>query len=406
MRFVSDGHRLGSLLVDLTNRHKKFAFASAWASSGTKFLKAINKNKEKIKHGVIGTHFYQTHPDVLDMFVGFQNVHFILQPSGVFHPKTYYFWTKSDWDLVIGSANMTNGAFGANQELSLHVSSGDINTDGLLGKEVREIIKNMWAQGSVMDEQTAAAYRKIHSIQKPRANKLSAIYHNQSGKKGKTGKSPLKSEIMTMTWDDYFARIQADDKHNVDSRCFMLESASREFRTHSFKLMDIDWRKAIAGVHHQDYRFLGHGWGWFGSMVGAEKFKNRININNIHLSNALDFINLDGAVSYQDYLNYVEEFRMAFPDGGDGVGLASRLLAFKRPDYFVCLNKKNRKTLCEEFEIRNIYASDYERYWTELIDRIVDSIWWNSPQPRTPLEKRVWQGRAAMPDAIFYDPGA
>lgn len=152
--------------------------------------------------------------------------------------------------------------------------------------------------------------------------------------------------------------------------------------------------------------FLDHDWGWFGSMVGSGKFKNRINNNDIHLSNALGLISLDGAVTYQSYLAYIEEFKKAFPDGRDGVALASRLLALKRPDYFVCLNSKNMKAMCEEFEIKNIYARDYERYWTELIARMVDSVWWNSSQPVAKFEERVWRGRAAMLDAIFYDPDA
>lgn len=398
MRLISDGNTLSRLLVRLAEKHDQVAFAVAWASSGIKILEHIKNNKSKIKHGVIGTHFYQTHPDVLDMFVGFNSVHFVLQPSGVFHPKAYCFWSKENWDLVIGSANMTKAAFGANQELSLHVSSNDMDETDSLSRETRDTIKAMWELGTVMDKQAAMTYRSMYKIQKPRADSLSGGYASN-----KKSKSPLKSAIMSMEWDGYFARVKADEEHNVDGRCFILESANKEFRKHSFASMNIDWRRAIAGLNND---FLEQNWGWFGSMIGAGKFKNRINSNDIHLSNALDLISLNGAVTYQDYLTYIEEFKKAFPDGRDGVALASRLLALKRPDYFVCLNAKNMRALCKEFEIKNIYARDYERYWTELIARIVDSVWWNSPLPVTKLEGRVWRGRAAMLDAIFYDPDA
>ena len=398
MQFISDGNTLSKLLVRLIGKHEQISFASAWASSGTKFLESLDNKRDKIKHGVIGTHFYQTHPDVLDIFIDFKSVRFVLQPSGVFHPKVYYFWTKSNWDLVIGSANMTNGAFGANQELSLHVSSADAGEAGALSKSIRNIIKDMWENGSVMNEQEATIYRSMYRYQKPRADRLSGAYAST-----KKSKSPLKSEIMTLSWDDYFTRVKADEEHNVEGRCFILKSANIEFKKHSFASMDTEWRRAIAGL---DKDFLDHDWGWFGSMIGGGKFKNRINNNDIHLSNALDLISLDGAVTYQDYLAYVEEFKRAFPEGRDGVALSSRLLALKRPDYFVCLNSKNMQALCEEFEIKNIYAKDYERYWTELITRIMDSVWWNSSQPTKKLEKTVWHGRAAMLDAIFYDPEA
>lgn len=398
MQFISDGNTLSNLLVRLTGKHDQISFASAWASFGTKFLEAIDNNRAKVMYGVIGTHFYQTHPDVLDMFIGFKNIHFVLQPSGVFHPKVYYFWTKSNWDLIIGSANMTNAAFSTNQELSLHVSSADTGEAKTLSKNAFDIIKTMWLNGSVMNEQEAITYRSMYRLQKPRADRLSGAYAST-----KKSKSPLKSEIMAMSWEDYFSRVQADEEHNVDGRCFILESASKEFKRHSFAAMDTDWQHAIAGLSNN---FLGHDWGWFGSMNRAFIFKDRINEKNIHLSQAIDSICLDGAVTYDAYLAYIEEFKRAFPKGWDGVALASRLLALKRPDYFVCLNSKNMKALCEEFEIKKIYPQGYERYWTELIARIMDSIWWNASQPTSKIEKKVWRGRGAMLDAIFYDPKA
>lgn len=46
----------------------------------------------------------------------------------------------------------------------------------------------------------------------------------------------------------------------------------------------------------------------------------------------------------------------------------------------------------------------YERYWDEVIERIMDSPWWNSPRPNDETEGAVWDGRAAMLDVIFYEP--
>ena len=36
------------------------------------------------------THFYQTHPDVLNAFIGSDTVKINHQPHGVFHPKAYF----------------------------------------------------------------------------------------------------------------------------------------------------------------------------------------------------------------------------------------------------------------------------------------------------------------------------
>jgi hypothetical protein len=46
---------------------------------------------------------------------------------------------------------------------------------------------------------------------------------------------------------------------------------------------------------------------------------------------------------------------------------------------------------------------DYERYWEEIVLRLMESPWWQAPEPTNATEKAVWQARAAMLDAIFYE---
>ena len=45
---------------------------------------------------------------------------------------------------------------------------------------------------------------------------------------------------------------------------------------------------------------------------------------------------------------------------------------------------------------------NFERYWDEIIERVLDSPWWNTKRPNDDYEGAVWDGRAAMLDAIFY----
>jgi hypothetical protein len=163
--------------------------------------------------------------------------------------------------------------------------------------------------------------------------------------------------------------------------------------------MDLGLRKTVAGLPND---FNDH-WGWFGSMKGAGCFHQAVIENNPHLSAALDLIPLDGGVTREHYNSYVKEFIKAFPDGRHGVGVASRLLALKRPDYFVCLDSKNKAQLCKDFDIKQT-GMTYERYWDDVVCRIVDSVWWREPKPTDRKAIRVWLGRAAMLDAIFYQP--
>lgn len=74
-------------------------------------------------------------------------------------------------------------------------------------------------------------------------------------------------------------------------------------------------------------------------MVGAGKFKNRINTKNEFISETLEQSPLTGPVGEADYKNFVTQFKLAFPDGVAGIAIASRLLAMKRTDYFVWVVK-------------------------------------------------------------------
>ena len=138
-------------------------------------------------------------------------------------------------------------------------------------------------------------------------------------------------------------------------------------------------------------------------MQGAGYYHQAVNDNSNYLSAALNYIPLDGAIGREHYDAYLQEFIQAFPNGGHGIGIVSRLLALKRPDYFVCLDSKNKKQLCKDFGIKQS-GMTYERYWDDVICRIIDSNWWNSPRPRDGDALRVWLGRSAMVDAIFYQP--
>ncbi|MDF4381988.1 hypothetical protein P3440_23170, partial [Vibrio parahaemolyticus] len=77
--------------------------------------------------------------------------------------------------------------------------------------------------------------------------------------------------------------------------------------------------------------------------------------------------------------------------------------AMKRPDFFVCIDSKNNRAMCADFGIKVSGMTYEERYWDELISRIHESVWFDSQEPSKKLEKRVWRGRVALLDCIFYE---
>ncbi len=394
MKLITTNIELRINLSRLTKKYNNIAFAVAWASAGTKIFEELLAKKDCIRHAIIGTHFYQTHPDVLDVFAESNNVRFMLQPQGVFHPKIYIFWNERNWEILMGSANLTAGALNKNAEAMVLISDLDQGASSLKN-DVISLIENYWNNARTVSKADAISYRALWMKQQPALQRISGQYGQVS-----TNKAPSESAVMAMTWTEFYSLVQMDAHHGFENRCDLLKLVHTAFEANNnFERMELGLRKTIAGLPTD---FNAH-WAWFGSMRGAGYYHQAVNDNNPHISQALDEIPLNGPVLREHYDAYVAEFVKAFPNGRDGIGIASRLLALKRPDYFICFDSKNNVELCKDFEIKKS-GMNYERYWEEIIERITDSAWWNEPRPKDLLAATVWDGRAAMLDAIFYTP--
>ena len=250
--------------------------------------------------------------------------------------------------------------------------------------------------GKTLVSKDLSSYRKIWKRQHRRLASLSGTYSPPT-KKTKPKKSPLDVALFVMDWPEYYESVREDTEHTTEGRLAVLETARQLFTDHPhFADIDLDSRKGIAGFGEVD----GIDWLWFGSMKGAGYYKQAILQNSQQISDALNEIPLTGEVTEQHYERYLAMFRTAFENGG--IATATRLLAMKRPDYFICLDSKNRSKLCEAFEIpKNV---DLEDYWEKVIERLTDSNWWNSAEPEDAQENRIWRGRAAFLDVLFYEP--
>ena len=328
----------------------------------------------------------------MDEFTGSEQVRFALYPQGIFHPKAFLFWNEDRWELCVGSANLTQGAMGPNQELVLHVTSDtgshSVQDDLLLQ------IKEYWKAAEVISKNDASAYRSLWSVQQGKRGSASSKHWTHS-----KSIPPVRIEIMYMSWDDFVRGVITEDEDFFEKRCIQIKDASDAFRSQeSLVQMDSDTRKMIAGLPNRTYLL----WACFGSMKGAGTFSGLVNQNNSQLSLALDQIPLEGPVLRDDYNAYIDEFMKAFQDKNHRIATATRLLAMKRPDNFICFDNQNRVGLCKSFGI-SVNRMDYERYWDEVILQLRDSVWWNAPIPSEMSERIIWEARAAMLDALFYE---
>ena len=402
MKLITTATELENEFRRLTNQYDNFYWATAWASSGSKLFNDLMANKHKIKKIVVGIHFYQTHPDFIEAFLNDDYVRFIQQPEGTFHPKLYLFSNNIDkWELIIGSANFTLEAFSRNTEASILISNNDDNALDTY-QNAMTLVEQTFTEGKTFQKEDLEQYRTFWHYQRQKIKSLSGQY----GSKDRKPKPVHEVKIMARSWDDFVKKVRNDPTHGLNHRLRVIDIAKELFASvKHFSDLTADQRKFIAGIPNNLNTKGAENWAFFGNMKGSGVFANRINKNDINISNALDYIPNEGNITKGQYDNFITEFKKAFI----GTRLenarnlaATRLLCMKRPDTFVCYSGGNRSALCKDFGIIQ-FQMDYERYWDDIIERIYDSIWWQNPNPKNNTEIKVCNASAALLDSLYYE---
>lgn len=392
------GPDIASSLVRLFSQSEEVFIAVAWGTSNSA-LAALLKNKSKISRLIVGTHFFQTEPLFLEKISSLEAAK-VMDASGhaTFHPKVYLFLSGGTASVIIGSANFTNGGLAKNVEACalLEASDTDATVVGL-----RAFIETEWARGHAIDDELLRDYTIQYEATRNAREALQKFIHFRRPK----GAAP-KGDPLTMDWRTFVSEVKADQHHSVEGRLAVLAGA-RDLLGNgaAFSTLTEIERKSVAGIlGPRERKAFKFDWAWFGSMFATGVFKNRIKENHPAISSALDAIPIFGPVSRENYATFVNRFKSAFSADGRKAGIApaSRLLAMKRPDYFVCYDSPNREGLTQHFGVAKS-AITFDTYWEYLIEPMLYSAWWLAPRP-IGQEGEIWDGRAAFLDAIYYKP--
>jgi hypothetical protein len=400
MKLLLSGNEIGETLMSLMG-FKEYYWAVAWAGEPKRLFDRLKQREQRIKQLVVGTHFHQTSPTFIQEFRSHPQVRFIVQPSGVFHPKIYLFCTGSEWAAIVGSANFTDAAFTDNEEAAVLFSS----TQGDLSPEFTRLLRlvdRYWHQAQPISREELERYKVLHKRWKEAARALGSP---SSGRRKRGRSKPLDNTLLPLSWREFVNRVKNEGGDKFEGRIAVLRSAREAFEKYpDFAAIPLDVRRGIAGFNE----VTPPDWLWFGSMKGAGRFKNLVRESPHGISQALDSIPLTGALTHDDYEEFCRKFCRAFPvvgrqPKGAGVAVASRLLAMKRPDIFVCYDTKNRVRLKTMLGLTgNLGPRDFDRYWDEVVLGIRASEWWQTRQPSDRVERSIWENRAALLDSLCY----
>ena len=395
------GKDLELTIRQLIDTHHELYWAVAWGSMSPLASHLLN-HRSKVKLFAIGTHFHQTDPDLLEALQDVPMARVVSNSSaGTFHPKIYLFKTNDKFSLLLGSPNFTRSAFSLNHEAALFVEG---NTSEQLYADVYDSIKSVWTAASPILDGFLRGYRLKHN-----ATRLARSDLETNLPISMPNSNSEYSNLLDDDWANFANRVKLDPIHNIEGRIAIMDQARVWFsQVPHFAAMTEGQRKAIAGTYARNEtkppEVPNLDWAWFGSMVGAGVFKGLVKSSPEGLSAAMAMIPRTGIVNETDFDGFKRKFVDSFEDAerGGGVATASRLLALKRPDYFVCVDSANKRKLSEAIGIR-VSHINLDSYWSHIIRPLLCSPWWTSTRPSDDLEGRIWDSRMACIDAFCYE---
>jgi hypothetical protein len=368
----------------------------AWASTHHDVYNALQKNKKAIGKLVVGTHFYQTEPAFIREFQKHPGARFVFSGDEMFHPKLYLFEHKNGRrSLFVGSSNFTWGGLGGNIEANVKVVFKKGEKHPCLTR-AEEFIDDSWNRARRASDTLLGKYEAQWKKREAHRHALGIA----RGKRKKVTKAIEDVKEANWSWSEFVkkvGRFRAGDR--LQDRLNLLEKAQRLFKIHRFAEMTPQQRRCLAGTIRASEP--DSEWQAFGTMpVGFFEQAVKDKKKAAGLSWALEKIPRTGDISSERFSDFVQAFRKAAPPK-TGIGCATRLLAMRRPDYFFCLNGPNERLFKKAFGIKG--TIELEDYWSEVVERVKRTPWWDEKEPTAALEKRIWRCRAALMDNIFYN---
>jgi hypothetical protein len=364
--------------------------AYAWASANegrSPHWQAMDLRK--LKRVVIGTQFAQTEPWALRKLNEVPDkLRVSISSEGTFHPKVVIGRRKDEIRAIVGSANLTSAAFSRNIELNL-LLSGAVSDPEL--RKLLGFVEASWSNANPVNEEWLARY-ELAWRNRPRASGLvpNAVLEV-------TGASSLQ-----MTWESYFDLVQKQEGRKLTSGYAIsvlgehpsyeveLDRAQAAFNAQiNYESMPADHRKLVVGTGPLSSGLLG-------TMRAAGFAKALVNREPEKIGRYLNAIPLAGEVTLELVATTVEGLMSLH---GVSIGVASRMLAAKRPDLFVSVNNGSKPALSRLLG-RNV---DTTEKYVDLLKIVWNTDWHRSVEPQDDKQRRVWIRRAAMLDSALYE---
>ena len=400
-RLLTSTKQLAKIFRTWSHKADDIRVVTAWATMDCAVCDSLRKARSKISTMVVGLDFHSTAPSFLKDFWSIVRIGEVVNHGGTFHPKLYLFRNRTNCCCVMGSSNFTSGGFGGNRELNICIEGrGSDPFFRQITRYIDDVEKTSDRINSAVFDDYKSRYAALQNarreLSKFTASKSATARAKAKRSREAAGQEP--PEQLNRGWSEFLKLILAGKRRQrvVKGNSNELSYLQTAERCHELFARC----RRLAKMGFRDRQFIGgtiKEAGWFGSMIGAGEFKKRLNDSPETLDAALNQIALQGPVAPREFNAFAKRYERERA----GVATASRLLAMKRPDLFICVDSKNRPGIARVFGVPASSLRRFDAYW-ELIQRIWCCPWWKAPEPKGALDRRIWKARVALLDSLYY----
>lgn len=409
---------------ELVHRAQKVDIAVAWA----KPCDAVDALVEAAEAGkrirvAVGLSFNGTNPTTLQRLQGSVKLRIVSPPRGIFHPKYFCFRNRNRTTYWVGSTNLTAGGFGGNVEL---VSEFEDDT-----KEGQRWFEALWKKLDSNPEPAIAEYEQNYDRTSPKPQSFVRPQYR--------GNAPEFAPLVPQaTWDDFVEGLHARNRY-----CHDLVDWDHEWHE-EWDVLDerrsylhtILTGREVVRLPEDRWQILTNSecdilcgrsteegeWGLLGTLTPAGQVAHVFNPDAMpdvgptrtQLREQVNHVlptDIDNDALAQNARMAVEAIMRIH---GFGPAAATRPLTLARPDCLVSVNRQSAAGLAalsglhpNPPDLANKPAA-LTRWvrdsYADLLRWVHAQPWFNAPEPDEPLERMIWNCRAALLDAFVYPP--
>lgn len=346
----------------------------------------------------VGTAFDQTSPEGIEYLINHKYKVVIVNTKETYHTKLYFFSSKTNSALIMGSSNFTSSGFSTNIEGNILLEGEEYKTiiQNYL-QEIRATVKTF--DTFIPTPEWLTEYKKRY-LKRQESLKNSRVIDEAIREDNLASSSSWLGNADWTIYMKHFKKgiLDSEDRFNggLEKRLELLIEYSQN--------LSIPWHPSLLDKIENRRRILGSSdYGWLGHVGASGKFRKLLATGTREeirtICNSINKIaKLEMPIDY----NLLKRELKKLTDLGPTIKVWGRLLAITRPDIYCTISSDYvRESLKVLLDKPKTYFESIEGY-IDLLKLIHRSPWYNSVSPKLKVEKEIWLRRVAFLDVVLY----